>query len=188
MARLNSFMTISINGYYADEKNSMEFAHRKDAKPDPEFAEWTANNVQGGGRLLFGRTTYDLMKQYWPTPQAKKDLPEVADGMNRAQKLVASKTMSEPGWANTTVIKDNLASEIAKLKKDGPDITILGSGTIVQQLADAGLIDQISVVIAPVSLKGGKSFLAGTEGLRTWKVAESRAFKNGNLFVRYQPA
>ena len=186
MARLSSFISLSINGYYADERSSMEFAHRKDAKPDREFAEFTAKNAQGGGRLLFGRTTYDLMKQYWPTPQAMKDMPEVAEGMNRAPKFVASKTLNEPDWKNTSVIKGNLAAEVARLKKDGPDITILGSGMIVQQLADAGLVDELSLVFLPISLRGGKSYLAGTDGLRTWKVAESRAFDNGNLFVRYR--
>lgn len=188
MAKLSSFISISLNGYYADENSSMEFAHRKDAKPDPEFGEFTAKNAQGGGRLLFGRTTYDLMKQYWPTPQAMKDMPQVAEGMNRMPKFVASRSLQATDWQNTSILKGDLASEVAKLKKDGPDITILGSGTIVQQLADAGLIDELSVVVLPVSLKAGKSYMAGTKGLKAWKVADSRAFKNGNIFVRYQPA
>jgi dihydrofolate reductase len=188
MARLSSFMSLSINGYYADEKSSMEFAHRKDAPPDKEFDEFTSKNAQGGGRLLFGRTTYDLMKAYWPTPQAKKDMPEVAEGMNSMPKFVASKTLRESDWENTTVLKGNLATEVAKLKKEGENITILGSGSIVQQLADSGLIDELAVVFVPISLKGGKSYLAGTERLQAWKVNESRAFKNGNLFVRYRPA
>lgn len=186
MARLSSFMSISINGYYADEKSSMEFAHRKDAPPDKEFGEFSSRNAQTGGRLLFGRTTYDLMVQYWPTPQAMKDMPQVAEGMNRMPKFVASKSLRNPDWQNTTIIKGDLAAEVAKLKKDGPDITILGSGSIVQQLADAGLIDELRVVYIPISLKGGKSYLAGTKGPDVWKVAESRAFKNGNIFVRYQ--
>jgi len=184
MARLASFMSLSLNGYYADEKSNMDFAH---TPPDKEFGEFTTKNAQGGGRLLFGRTTYDLMKSYWPTPQAAKDMPEVAKQMNARTKLVASRSMERADWENTTVIKGDLAAEISKLKKDGPDITILGSGSIVQQLADAGLIDELSVVFVPISLKGGKSYLAGVEGRRAWKVAESRAFKNGNLFVRYHP-
>jgi dihydrofolate reductase len=77
---------------------------------------------------------------------------------------------------------------VAKLKKDANPLTILGSGSIVQQLADAGLIDEISIVVLPITLKAGKSYLAGTNDLQSWKVIESRTFKNGNIFIRYQPA
>jgi dihydrofolate reductase len=188
MAILSSFMSVSINGYYTDENSSMDWAHRRDAKPDPEFQEFTAGNAQGGGRLLFGRTTYDMMASFWPTPAAAKAMPEVAEGMNRMPKYVVSNSLKKPDWQNTTIIKGDVAAEVAKLKKEGPNITILGSGNVVQQLADAGLVDELSVVFVPISLKGGKSYLAGTKGQRAWKVAESRAFKNGNLFVRYQPA
>jgi dihydrofolate reductase len=184
MAVLSSFMSISLNGFYADENNKMDFAHRA---PDPEFNEFTKGNAQGGGCLLFGRTTYEMMASFWPTPQAKQQMPEVAEQMNARRKFVASRSLKTADWQNTTVIPD-LVADVAKLKKEGEPITILGSGSIVQQLADAGLIDDLSVVVLPVTLKAGKSYLAGTKGLQTWKVVESRTFKNGNIFIRYRPA
>jgi dihydrofolate reductase len=187
MAILSSFMSISLNGFYTDPNNNMDFAHRSDAPPDPEFAAFTTGNAKGGGRLLFGHTTYEMMKSFWPTPQAAQAMPEVAEQMNALPKYVASRSMAKADWENTTVIKD-LIADVARLKKDGPDITILGSGSIVQQLADAGLIDDLSVVVLPVTLNAGKSYLAGTKGLKAWKVAESRTFKNGNIFIRYLPA
>jgi dihydrofolate reductase len=184
MAVLSSFMNISLNGFYADENSRMDFAHRA---PDPEFNEFTKNNAQGGGRLLFGRTTYEMMAGFWPTPQAKQQMPEVAEQMNAREKFVASRSLKKADWNNTTTIHD-LVADVAKLKKDANPLTILGSGSIVQQLADAGLIDEISIVVLPITLKAGKSYLAGTNDLQSWKVIESRTFKNGNIFIRYQPA
>src|SRR5688572_4878072 len=104
----------------------MSWAHK-----DPNDAEWNefvSGNASGGGALLLGRVTYELMASFWPTPQAKEMMPEVAEGMNRMKKFVASRTLKSPSWANTTVVKGDLAGEVRKLKKESDkDTAILGS-------------------------------------------------------------
>jgi len=66
MQKLIVFNNVSLDGYFVDANGDMRWAHR----PDPEWNEFAAGNASGGGTLLFGRATYDLMAGYWPTPLA----------------------------------------------------------------------------------------------------------------------
>jgi len=104
------------------------------------------------------RVTYELMIRYWPTPMAKQQNPAVADGMNSAPKIVVSRTLKEATWQNTKLLKDDLPGEMHKLKQQsGKGICILGSGTIVTQLAEARLIDELQIVVSPITLGKGKT-------------------------------
>src|SRR6185369_77378 len=108
--------------------------------------------------LMFGRVTYEMMESYWPTPQAYKNDPVVAEGMNQMQKIVFSKTLDEVSWKNTKLVKRGLAAEVRKLKKEpGKDIVIMGSGTIVSQLTKEALIDSYQLVEIPVVLGKGRT-------------------------------
>src|SRR5262245_55988715 len=98
MKTLHSFLLLSIDGYFADEEGSSRWAH---GGSDSEFDAFTKKNASGGGSLLMGRKTYETMLAYWPTPQANKDMPEVAKGMNEAQKVVFSRTLTTSDWKNT---------------------------------------------------------------------------------------
>src|SRR6202171_2992485 len=82
---------------------------------DAEFNAFVAENASGGGQLLFGRITYELMASYWPTPGAIKNDRIVAEGMNSMPKVVFSRTLDKASWRNTKVVKGDLASEIQKL-------------------------------------------------------------------------
>src|SRR5215468_8280385 len=134
MQPLAAFITTSLDGFFADTSGDMSWAH----KSDPEWTEFVASNASQGGTLLFGRVTYELMIRYWPTPMAKQQNPVVAEGMNSAQKYVFSRTLKEATWQNTKLIKSDIVSEVQKLKQQtGKSMCILGSGTIVSQLAEA---------------------------------------------------
>ncbi len=184
MAGLSSFISLSIDGCYADANGEMSWAHNQ----DPEQAEFTRGNAQGGARLLFGRTTYDMMASFWPKPAAAQMMHEVAKAMNEAPKLVFSRTLTSADWQNTTV-KSDLIHEVKKLKADGgTDIAILGSGSIVAQLIDVGLLDELQVMLVPISLGGGKRLFDRVRRRIGWKAIETRSFKaTGNTFIRYQP-
>ena len=91
MRKLDVFNSITLDGYFTDSNGDMSWAH--EGGDDPEFAAFTAGNAQGGGTLIFGRVTYELMKSFWPTEQAKRAMPEVAAGMNRMEKIVFSRTL-----------------------------------------------------------------------------------------------
>src|SRR4029077_459887 len=118
-------------------------------------------NAGGGGTLVFGRVTYDLMLSFWPTPLAAQQMPDVARQMNSLPKVVFSRTLNEASWNNTKLIKNDMAGEIRKMKRAGGDgMVIFGSGTIVSQLAQEGLIDEYQIVVDPVALGNGRTMFA----------------------------
>jgi dihydrofolate reductase len=184
MPRLNMFNSISLDGYFTDANNDMRWAHA--GADDPELREFTAANAKGASALVFGRITYEMMASFWPTPQAAQAMPDVATGMNRARKYVFSRSLQKADWANTTVLHGDPVAEIARLKREGDlPLTVLGSGSIVKQLTAAGLIDDYQLMVCPVILGGGRTLFAGTTGRPMLKLANSRAFKNGRVFLHY---
>lgn len=84
MSKLMVFNSVSVDGYFTDTKGDVSWTHQD----DPEWRKFTIENARGDGILLFGRITYEMMSSYWPTPQAKQQFPEVAERMNKAQKVV----------------------------------------------------------------------------------------------------
>jgi len=191
MPKLASFTTISLDGFFCDSDGDFRWAHNP--IQDKAWDSFVAGNAQGGGRLLFGRVTYDIMKSYWPTPAATQNNPVVAQGMNSAHKVVFSRRLdqaafSKAAWNNTQLMKGNLVEEVSKLKQDSKDgMAILGSGSIVSQLAQARLIDEFQIVIAPIILGKGRTLFSDLKEHLNLKLTESRSFSNGNVFLRYEP-
>ena len=184
MRRLNVFNSISLDGFFTDAKNDMSFFH----KSDPEWVKFSSENAQGGrGVLLFGRVTYELMASFWPTEHAKKQMPDVAEGMNRMEKIVCSRSLQKPEWSNTTLLKGDLVTEVRKLKAgSGDPILILGSGTVVSQLTQAKLIDAYTFVIVPMVLGAGRTMFEGVTERCELKRTSERAFQNGNIVATYE--
>src|SRR6187549_3659393 len=137
MRKLFIFNFITLNGFYKGTGEDTSW-HRHGA----EESEYASQSMAGEGSvLLFGRKTYEMMAGYWPTQEAKKNAPEVAEGMNQSEKIVFSNTLKKADWKNTKVMSGDIVSEIKKLKKtSGKDLTILGSGSIVSLFAQNGLI------------------------------------------------
>ena len=184
MRKVVAFEQVSLDGYFADENGDMSWAH----KQDPEWNAFAAGNASGQGALLFGRVTYELMASFWPTPAARERAPEVADGMNRMPKVVFSRTLDKVSWKNTTLVKDDLVAAVRKMKHEsGPDMAILGSGSIVSQLAQAGLIDEFQIVVNPIVLGQGKTLFDGVKDRLNLKLINTRAFGNGNVVLTYEP-
>ena len=185
MSKLMVFNSVSVDGYFTDAKGDMSWAHQN----DPEWRDFTNQNVSGaGGILLFGRVTYEMMASHWPTPQAKQQFPEVAERMNRAQKVVFSKSLDTASWNNTRLFKGDLVNEVRKLKGSSEGIVILGSGTIVSQLAQANLIDEYELVVNPIVLGEGRTLFEGMKNKLRLKRTQSRTFKNGNVLLTYEPS
>jgi dihydrofolate reductase len=183
MQKLTVFNQVSLDGFICDRNGDMSWAHKNDA----EWNEFVGGNAKSGGTLLFGRVTYDMMASFWPTPMAAETMPAVAKGMNEAAKIVVSRTMKKASWSNTRVVNTDLAGEVRRLKAEaGSQIAILGSGSIVGQLAAAGLIDEYQIAINPIVLGGGKSMFAGIEKMVSLKLVKSRTFKNGNVVLWYE--
>ena len=180
MRTLRVFESISVDGYFADANGDIGWAHT--GRDDPEFGEWVAGNASRGGDLLFGRKTYEMMAAFWPTPVAAQQMPDVARGMNAATKHVASRTI-KPTWQGSELLPGDLVGAVRALKtKPGPDITVLGSGSIVEQLGEAGLVDEYQFVIIPVALGSGRGVFAGKQRLR---LLQHRVFRCGNVVLTY---
>ena len=108
--------------------------------------------------------------------------------MNSLPKIVFSRTLDEASWRNTQLLKGDLVAEVRELKEGaGEDMAILGSGSIVSQLAQAGLIDEFQIVVNPVVLGKGSALFDGIRSLPL-KLTKTRAFANGNVFLCYEPA
>ena len=184
MAKLKIYESVSLDGYFCDANGDMSWAHRS----DPEWMQFVSANATSESVLLFGRITFEQMEAFWPGDAAFALMPEVAKGMAVRQKLVCSHSRTESSWANTRFIHGDLLEEIGRLKSaPGPDVTILGSGTIVQQLAAAGLIDTYQLVVVPVLLGAGRSLFAGLPAMKLLQLDNARAFSNGNVVLTYRP-
>jgi dihydrofolate reductase len=177
--KLRVFESISVDGYFSDARGDMSWAHGPE---DPEFSAWVGENASSGSELLFGRKTYQLMEAFWPTPLAAEQMPAVAKGMNAARKYVASRTI-QPTWSNARLLEGDAIAAVSALKaSDGPNLAVLGSGNLVVQLAEAGLVDEYQFVIVPLALGAGRTVFAKQTRLR---LVEQRAFRCGNVVVTY---
>jgi dihydrofolate reductase len=187
MSKLLVFNQVTLDGYFVGINGDMSFAYKD--KSDEEWNAFVAGNARGGGALVFGRITYEMMAGYWPTPIAAKNDPVVAERMNSLRKIVFSRTLDKVSWNNTTLVKSSPASEIRRLKKESEeDMAILGSGSIVSQLAQEGLIDEYQVVVCPVVLGKGKTMFEGMNKSLPLKLTRTRTFGNGNVLLCYERA
>jgi dihydrofolate reductase len=186
MRKLVVFNHVSLDGYFVDAKGDMSFAHRH--TPDPEWDAFVAGNASGGGLLVFGRVTYELMAGFWPTPAAAASMPAVAERMNDLPKIVFTRTLVRASWNNTTLVKGDPAGEIRRMKRVvGEDMTILGSGSLVAQLTPHRLIDEYLLVVNPVVLGRGRTLFEGVTEQVPLRLTGTRTFGNGNVLLTYRP-
>jgi dihydrofolate reductase len=184
MTKLMVFNQVSLDGFISDAKGDMSWAHRDDA----EWKAFTAENAKGDATLLFGRVTYEMMASFWPTPFAIQNMPDVATRMNKLTKVVFSRTLKKASWSNTRLVKADLAAEVRTMKKTpGPMMVLMGSASIVSQLAQEGLIDEYQIVVNPVVLGSGKSMFGGVTERLNFKQTRTRTFGNGNILLCYEP-
>ena len=183
MGTLNVYNFISLNGFYKDAADGFSWG-RHDGAEEKEFS---GKNAQGGSALIFGRKTYELMAAFWPTDAGRAMEAATSSGMSAAEKIVFSSTLKKADWENTRVVRTDLAGEIKRLKEAGKALTILGSGSIIRQCADARLIDTLMVMINPIALGGGTPILGGIAGNLEMELADHRVFKSGRVLLTYRP-
>ena len=184
MARLSVYSQVTLDGCFCDRSGDMSWAK---AATDAEFEAFVEGNASGGDMLLFGRVTYEMMAGYWPTEAAARQHPMVAARMNAMPKIVFSRTLPQPGWDGTRLVRNDLAGTVRALKAGETDMAVLGSGSLVVQLAEAGLIDEFQIVVFPLVLGDGRTVFDGLKRRLHLKTAEVRRFGNGCVFLRYQP-
>ena len=132
--------------------------------------------------LLIGRVTYELFAGAWP-----KRKGEFADKMNAMPKHVASRTLKNPEWNNTTVIGGNVVTEVEKLKRgDGGPILVAGSRMLVHTLLGEDLVDELRVMIFPVILGSGKRLFPDSPRKMVLNLADAQKFASG-VVAKYLP-
>ena len=181
MRKLRVFNSISLDGYFTDKNSDLSWAH---TSQDKEWTDFISANASGDSEMLFGRVTYEMMKAYWPTPVAAEHMPAVANRMNSASKVVFSRSVKESDWQNTRFYSGDIVEEVRRMKsQDGPDMIIMGSGSIVQQLTDARLIDAYQFIVTPVVLGAGRTMFEKIKEPMELKRTAVREFSNGNVMM-----
>lgn len=183
MQKLIMFNNVTLDGCFADAQGDVSWAH----SDDPELNEFVSENASGNGKLLMGRVTYEMMASYWPTPMAAANNPVVAEGMNRMTKIVFSRTMNRASWINTKLMKSDLVTTVRKIKSEsGPGLAILGSGSIVTQLAPEGLIDEYQLVVHPIVMGSGRPLFGDLQKRLDLKLSKTRTFRSGKVYLCYE--
>lgn len=181
MRRIGVFNFTTLNGYYKGPNEDISWHQHGEEEGDVAKEGAQQENI-----LLFGRVTYEMMAGFWPTPMAAEQFPDVAKGMNNSEKIVFSKTLKQADWKNTRIIGENMIEEVRRLKETaGKDMTILGSGTIVTQLSDAGLIDDYMIMVDPIILGEGTPMFNGMKNKLNLKLTESKRLKSGAVMNTY---
>jgi dihydrofolate reductase len=135
---------------------------------------------------LFGRKTYQGMAAYWPGAPADDPF---AMHLNGVAKYVASRTLKSADWQNTTLIQGDVADAVAKLKDGaGKNITVLGSGDLVQTLMQHDLVDEFSLTVHPIVLGTGKRLFRDADQVKKLKLVDTKPTTTGSLMLTYQPA
>lgn len=149
-----------------------------------EMGEITERQTRDTEAFLLGRITYEIFANFWPT-QTNNEFG-VADKLNSAPKYVVSTTLQKADWNNSTQIKSNIIEEIRELKQAGTGIIgIIGSAKLVHSLLEAGLIDEIQVLVHPIVLgKGTRLFDDGYHS--SMRLADVKTLPNGVMFLSYQ--
>ena len=188
MGKLMAFTIVSVDGYFSGPEGEIDWFK---GTPDEEGAAFSAEVSGMAGSLLFGRKTYEIMKGFWPTPAGIASDPVTAKVMNERPKFVISGTLGPekdgPVWKNVTVLSEIRPDGIRRMKGSG-DVTILGSGSIVQQLMQLSLIDEYHLMVVPVILGAGRSLFRDA-GKLDLVLADTRVFrKSGKVLLTYRPA
>jgi len=171
-----------------DRRNGFERGGWAKGAGDNATRTLITRTYQRAGAFLFGRRTYELFAGSWGATEEMRAHP-IGVALNQTPKYVASNTLTEPRWADTTVLSGDLAAAIRELKaKPGGELQVHGSGTLIRWLLDNQLVDEITLLIVPVILGQGTRLFPATGPDIALDLAESRADSKGVMVQVYRPA
>jgi dihydrofolate reductase len=154
---------------------------------DDETFTFIKQTYERADAFLFGRRTYELFAPYWGA--AERAGHPIADALTKQPKYVASTTLTDPQWANTTVLSGDVAAAIGELKAEpAGELQVHGSGALVQWLLENDLVDEMTLLIVPVVLGQGARLFPDTGPDIALDLVESRADSKGVTIQVYRPA
>ncbi|TWD79466.1 dihydrofolate reductase [Kribbella amoyensis] len=178
MRKLIAFLGVSLDGFHADAAGGLEWQTF-----GPEFTDFSLAQLDEVDALLFGRTTYDGMIQYWPQQAGTEFDDRIAQRMNSIRKYVVSRTLPAADWNNTTLLRD--PDEVAAV--DADTVAIFGSSSLVAGLIQRGLLSELRLMVNPIVLGSGARMLDGID-LTHFALLGTRPFEAGNVLLTYRPA
>jgi len=186
MRKLIFFMHTSLDGFVAGTKGEMNWI-----KFDDALFDFVDTMTAKADTALYGRVTFDMMQNYWPTaadqPNASKHTRNHSAWYSKVPKIVLSRTLSEKGLVNTTVISDHLAENINKIKKQtGKNILIFGSPAASHSLLSLGLIDAFWLFVNPILLGKGMPLFKGITDTTQLKLVETKIFPCEVIALHYE--
>ena len=180
MAKLIMWNLVTLDGFI--EGANRDISWHLDVWGE-ELERLSIEQLKSAGGLMFGRVTYELMANHWPSATG-----EVADFMNALPKYVFSRRLTKSDWNNTQVFNVELSSTVARLKRESSkDIFLFGSADLAASLIPHGLIDEFRIAVNPLILGRGTPLFKQGERVKL-KLLDSKAHSTGIVILRYQPA
>lgn len=181
MRKLIAWNLMTLDGYFEGE-TPWDLSFHSHAWA-PELAKLSEQFGEEGDLLVFGRKTYEGMAAYWPTAENEG---KTKDYMNSIAKIAVSRTMTEAGWNNTSVVSEPVA-ELKKLKaQDGKTIFVFGSAELLASLMKEGLVDEYRLCIAPVLMGSGNPLFKKTGAETKLKLISSQVAESGAVILNYE--
>ncbi len=183
-------MWVTLDGFIAGPNNEMDWIG---AVYDDAMGKYEDDVVSAADMLLLGRLTYESFAGSWPKVP---DNPSVSEGekayarkLNAMRKIVFSRTLDKAEWNNSTLVREIVPQEIAKMKQaPGKDMVIYGSASIVQAFTNLGLIDEYQILVHPVILGSGKPLFKNITKPVNLKLLRAEHRKSGVAVLYYEPA
>ena len=192
MRKIISFMHVSLDGFVAGLNGELDWV-----KVDQEIFEHVGKRISEGDTALYGRVTFQMMENYWPTagdkPTATRHDIEHSKWYGKVHKVVLSKTMKEADFTKTTIISDNFEERINEIKQSRPasggkeseDILLFGSPTATHSLIQQNLIDGYWLFVNPIILGKGIPLFENINDKIKLKLLTSRQFTSGVIELNY---
>jgi dihydrofolate reductase len=179
MRKLIMWNLITLDGYFEGDRNWDLPWHEK--AWGEELERFSLDQLQSSDLLVFGRVTYEGMAAYWQAATGA-----VADYMNSLPKVVCSRTLQAASWNKTTLVKDGVAEELARLKEQGNgNMFVFGSANLSKTLMNERLFDEYRLGVAPVIHGRGRLLFDGDVTPHGLQLLEARPLSNGCIILRY---
>jgi dihydrofolate reductase len=187
-------MMLSLDGRIAASDGALDWF-----RSGPDFEEHMLRLLRTVDGFIFGRVSYELLAQYWPTATSTTDTPpgdgfstperrvEFARLMNTLPKIVVSNTLREPSWTPARVIGGDIAAEAARLKREpGRDLALFAGARLATTFLNLDLVDELHLMVHPVVLGGGPSLFGDVSRRLELELVEARRFECGVVLLRYR--
>jgi len=184
-------MQMTLDGFSTGPNDEMDYLppfNEEKMWDDLHGEMW--KNLNAADTFILGRRTYEIWEKYWPAaasnPMSSESDKKFSKYADETDKIVISSTLDKVKWKNTTLLKNNIAEEIQKLKNQpGMNIIVAGGAIVAQTLARLGLIDEYQIVVHPVILGKGKLLLKDLNRRQKLQLIGTKIFNSGAVELIY---